>query len=442
MSKFDGILDEVLRTCTMVESDDKRKLKSSLSVVRQEHYIGGYKVMLVEEFNFETAKENGVEYREDVIGGVHVIFPVKSGVSEDDIDDSDKTIIINQDDLDMHCSFEKDNEAIREFASQNADQMFFILGIAIATQGIPWHEFQQVYPVYVAYIKESNGDLTNISNIIGLDGKKHKAGKYFYKGMGLRMLNLWEKRNLIYEDIYEDGLINDPFELFVYLVRNVNGFSAVKAGFAVQLLTGHMGCIDNINTDVYGIPVSIGTISSGNPNFMGTVAFDAKSKRAKTNKEINSSNLTKGGRKVIEEYIKFLKVIAKLNDRNGPMAESGMLWDDWVSLASIKALYSQTHKQIALKTRDGRTILMPTYKNTKDLRDSGWADELRSHMSDDDPYAGSKISRQHYTIPRDAVDIDDATSRVSTKPMSAKNMNKIKRQLQGGDLDKFRGRKR
>ncbi len=57
--------------------------------------------------------------------------------------------------------------------------------------------------------------------------------------------------------LYEDalGVCGDPEQLLRVFLR-VPGFGIVKAGFAAQLFSNQVGCIDRHNVEVYGVPLS------------------------------------------------------------------------------------------------------------------------------------------------------------------------------------------
>lgn len=340
--------------------------------------------------------EKGTEknrYEKSNFNGIDIYVPKKTMGEE--------PIYIDQSKLgNFKDSFCKINPKINAFAKQNPDNLFFVMAIAVASQGLAWPIFREILPVYLAYIKDVNANTTRIHSIIGLDGKKYdKLGRFFGQGVAGRIEDLWRNRGTYYSDIYSNNL-DDPsneFELYKYISQNVNGLSTAKAAFATQLISGRLGCIDNINMDIYGIPVKIAKISNQKLSF-----------KPPTSKK-GSKELTKGGVEVLKTYIEFLKEINNTNNTNNI---SEILWDDWVQLSAAKAYYQSRGRHISLKRRDNQTILMPTYFNVpKDYQAS-----LRDKFPDAEKtgdFGGSEISKDHFDIPDKASQLKNSKKMIN-----------------------------
>jgi hypothetical protein len=348
--------------------------------------------LVVENFDPDKAKGS---YELTKIDGVSVMIPSKIKGEQNE----DNTIIINQSDIiDTPSSFCKHNPEINKFAMSSPDNMFFVLGLVAGTVGSSWVDFRNLYPVYAAYIKETNGKPLRIDNLVGIDGKKRSIKQWMFRGASKNLIALWEQREELYKQIFETGLYKDSYELYKYIVYAVRGMSTVKAGFAVQLLTGKLGCIDNINTDVYGVPI---ILSKPDGSSFKSASFSKKDGE-------KTDNLTASGKKIIGGYIDFLKAIEKSTKSE----VSQRLWDDWVQLAAAKAVFSASHKYIQYNLVDGRVIVMPTYKRQNAVVEYG--EYLKNLQKDGiDPYGGYDISKEHLDLPVKSGEIDDVNSRIS-----------------------------
>jgi len=352
-----------------------------------------YKI-LIEAFDPKIASEKNPNHTITNIGGIDVIIPNKRGTDKGD----ENTIIINQSDLmNAKSSFCDYNPAINKFASESAENMFFVLSLVVGTVGTSWPKFRNLFPVYVAYVKETDGKDIQVDYIIGLNGIKQSVKDWFYKGASGYIKRLWKDRNLLYDNIYNKGLINNEFELYKFLIKNFSGASTVKAAFSVQLLSGKLGCIDNINADIYGFPISI-TDTSGK---------QIESPTFKTEKGVKTNNLSPKGEKIIKDYIEFVKAIGVVTNS----AYSQRLWDDWVQLAAAKSIFMGG--QIQFNMVDGRVAVMPTYTNATNSNPE--YKEFLSNIRKQgiDPYGGYEIGKEHFTLPKMGSEIDDAKSRVS-----------------------------
>lgn len=357
-----------------------------------------YKIV-VEAFDPSVAAEKNPNHMVTKVAGVDVVIPINkknTNKSEED------TITINQSDLMLaDSSFCDIVPNIKKFASESPENMFYVLGLVVGTIGSSWPKFRNLYPVYAAYVKATNASEKDIEFIIGLDGKKEPVKAWFYRGASNHIKALWRNREFLYKKIYGEGLINDEFELYRFLNRYFQGASTIKAGFSVQLLSGKIGCIDNINADVYGFPLSI-TNKSGkqveSPNF-------------KTVKKVKTDILTPKGEQILTDYINFVKAIGEFTKTDA----SQRLWDDWVQLAAAKAIFKG--KRIRFVLIDGRSVMMPTY-TTATNKDKEYAEHLRSVSKDGvDPYGGYEIGKEHLALPKMGSELGDkeAKSRIKFK---------------------------
>lgn len=352
-----------------------------------------YKIVL-EAFDPEVAAEKNPNHIVTNVAGVDVVMPInKKGTDKSEED----TITINQADLmAAKSSFCEYVPQIKKFASENPDNLFYVLGLVVGTVGSSWPKFRNLYPVYAAYVKATDGSDKDIDYIIGLDGKKEPVKSWFYKGASRYIRTLWRKRHFLYDNIYNKGLIDDEFELYRFLNRHFEGAATIKAGFSVQLLSGKIGCIDNINADVYGYPITITDTSGKQVNAPGF----------KSVKKQKTDILTPQGEQILTDYINFIEAIGQFTKTDA----SQRLWDDWVQLSAAKAVFSG--KQIRFVLVDGRSVIMPTY--TGAAGNKKYREYLNNvRKAGIDPYGGYEIGKEHFGLPKMASELDDPISRVS-----------------------------
>lgn len=340
-----------------------------------------YKIV-VEAFDPAVAAEKNPNHMVTKVAGVDVVIPINkknTNKSEED------TITINQSDLmKADSSFCEFVPQIKKFASESPENMFYVLGLVVGTVGSSWPKFRNLYPVYAAYVKATNASEKEIEFIVGLDGKKEPVASWFYKGAANYIRALWKNKEFLYKKIYGEKLIDDEFELYKFLNRFFQGAGTVKAGFSVQLLSGKIGCIDNINADVYGFPISI-TDPSGK---------QVDSAKFKTQNKIKTDILTPAGEQILKDYINFIKAIGAFTETDA----SQRLWDDWVQLAAAKTIFAG--KRIRFVLVDGRSVIMPTYTNATN-KDPKYKEYLQNLRQDGiDPYGGYEIGKEHFTLPK------------------------------------------
>jgi hypothetical protein len=343
-------------------------------------------IKILSEAKFDELKHQD-DFVVKEIDGVKVALPKKQTLGE--------PIVINQKDLDQNfdMSFCEINPKINKFASENPDNLFFVIFLAMSSKGISWPDFRDMMPILAKFIKQTDGNVPKINHLYDLKGTKRNVAGWFRTSHALTDGNiLWKQREVLYDKIYNQGYIDDTLKLYIYL-SNIRGLSTVKAAFVVQLLTGKLGCIDNINTDIYGIPVEIANVSGKDIGFQNI-------SKATVNKQ-KTEEPTAKGYFVAKKYIEFLYAIQKTS-KSGDVSRS--LWDHWVQLSAAKAFYQGTG-HIQLKTINGETVAMPVYKDKKGTRE--YAQELRGKASEVNPYGGGDISADHYRLPKIASELKD-----------------------------------
>ena len=366
-----------------VRKQNIRQLSEDISVKDRSSHEFSIQILREKKFD-EVEHQDNFTVKE--INGIKVAVPKKQVLGQ--------PILINQSDLDKKFdrSFCEINPKINEFASQSPDNLFFVIFLAMASKGISWPEFRDMMPVLAKFIQQSDGTVEKIESLYDLKGNKRNVAGWFRTSHALSHGNLlWKKRIDLYEKIYNQGYIENTLKLYIYL-SNIVGLSTVKAAFVVQLLSGRLGCIDNINTDIYGIPIEIANVDQ-----KAGIGFTSIAKA--TVKGVKTEEPTAKGFFVAKKYIEFLNAIAA-STNSKDISQS--LWDHWVQLSAAKAYY-QGSGHIQLKLIDGQNVIMPVYKNKKSTQD--YQKELKSKSGQGNPYGASDISSDHYTLPKIASEL-------------------------------------
>jgi hypothetical protein len=328
--------------------------------------------------------------------------------------------------------FATHNPKIAHYCLLNPENLIQALIFCIASQKVSWNIIASLYRVMyqkllrdgTLYIKGNETDLRydagEWSDLIGqLGERKVSSITYMWKNQKeifsttKSILKKWyypspenieEQRELMIE--YEESLKNAKNEnevasihkkykskiksmddckdavikLFDYYT-SLPQLGLAKAGFAVQLVTGALGCFDSVNADLYSylnIPDKI---------------FDELLTRNEAGKlqvkKYSPSEYFETRVKKLKAYSDFLDIIAK---EVGTSA-SERLWDVWVSIVSDRV--NNTGKPAkdfsTLVTRGGEIVSKHNpYDKRKNPIINAWEEENVSTMTPD------KISAQHH----------------------------------------------
>ena len=239
------------------------------------------------------------------------------------------------------------NPLINQYAQNDPDNLAEMLIFVVATQQMRWFDVVPKFPMLMRYVKDNDGLLD--PETIHTD---EKTGKTFYKipkdfsqlTLGPRknaIEHIWQHRNEIYSTMSplfntynnagEDTIAKEEsiFEIYLELIKTP-GLGLPKAAFASQLIIGRLGCIDSINLNLYkGLDPGGELITYDK---LGNPRFKTPGMSKKGGKIIS---VTKGGVKLAEKYVEFLKTIATLT-KTTEAKISQQLWDSWVELVALK----------------------------------------------------------------------------------------------------------
>ena len=205
---------------------------------------------------------------------------------------------------------------IKDFALQSPENMATTLLFPIATQMQNWGDVSKHFTDLMTHLRAKG-------NLKYADKEKENVK---WKGMAYvgreGMEYIWKNRKNIYTQIKPLIDSDDTFELYKYCASRIPGLGLVKAAFAVQLLTGKLGCIDSVNARFLNIP----------PELLDKSGKMVSSVKQFVNKK--SKQMSARGVYLLKLYVDFLKSARRYSNDD----ESRQLWDIWCSIIGIRTL--------------------------------------------------------------------------------------------------------
>jgi hypothetical protein len=292
--------------------------------------------------------------------------------------------------------FAEHNRKITKYCLRTPENLIQALIFCIASQGVTWNVVASLYRIMyekllrdgTLYLKGHETDLKYDAgewrSLLGKIGeRKISSITYLWKNqkeifnITKYILKPWSYNSTTDES--KDAVI----KLFDYYTR-LPQLGLAKAGFAVQLVTGALGCFDSVNANIYSnldIPKDI---------YDELLTRDEEGKLVV--KRNSSSEYFETRVKKLKAYSDFLDIIAK----DVGTTASERLWDVWVSIVSDRINNTgKTFKDAPTIITRGKEILSKQPPNAKHDRDSDpivydWEEENVSTMTPD------KVSAQHH----------------------------------------------
>jgi len=296
------------------------------------------------------------------------------------------------------CEF---NPVINQYAQYSPDNLAEMLIFVIATQQMRWYDVVPKFPILMKFVKDNDGLLNPDTATTDEMGKtRYEIPKAFAQlTLGFRknaIEQIWKQREAIYSRLnplfakYNNGgsLEKEEAVFYIYLeFMTLPGLGLPKAAFAVQLIIGRLGCIDSINLNLYKSLDPNGELikfdKAGTPSF----------KRPGSSVKGGVVTMTKGGIRLAEKYIEFLKQIANVT-KSSELEISQQLWDSWVELVSLKI---NKTGDIDVIMPDGEKFIVPNdySKNVKDADTKPSAAFRKKYIGN---ITGRDVSRQHFPL--------------------------------------------
>jgi hypothetical protein len=280
-------------------------------------------------------------------------------------------------------NFEKYNRMINEFAMASPENMASVIIFVIATQRNAWQDVMADFPKLLWHIKKTDGNLGMAS------GSKYMLhDQAFAKEMGILLGKnmsasakafdaIWSRRNEIYNKIRKAP---DDVAVFETLLT-IPMLQLVKAGFTAQLIIGKFGCIDSVNTYLYGVPTDMQS--------KGTLTFRPVQFAVKDGSR--SDSLTAKSREHLLNYIQFIDSLK----RSGQDSTSQQLWDDWCDIVAHRLIHSREDGIDSIEVDSGhRIVKIPTYMRRGNRE--RLANIREPLVKSEDP--GAEIGKQHHDL--------------------------------------------
>jgi hypothetical protein len=226
------------------------------------------------------------------------------------------------------------NPRINQYAQANSTQMFIVFAFVFFTIQKEWQNVVSVFPEFIEWLFEEAIPSGNyeyahkpFAKVGGMYGsskkdetvmqttkdKKPLYSRLFKKEEARYLAKLWERKNEIYD--YVMSTIDNPGNVYRYIIKNISGLGVVKAAFCTQLMLGQFGCIDSINTKIYK------DLISKHPD---AFKYNPETKDYSPN----------GSLKGIQAYLDFLDVLEQMYQQK----ISKVLWDDWCEVVDRKVI--------------------------------------------------------------------------------------------------------
>jgi len=295
------------------------------------------------------------------------------------------------------------NPLINQHAQYSPDNLAEMLIFVVATQQMRWFDVVPKFPIMMRYIKDNDGLLDPETMYTD-----ERTGKTFYKipkdfsqlALGFRknaIEHIWQHRSEIYSTLSplfntynnagEDTIAKEEsiFEIYLELI-STPGLGLPKAAFASQLIIGRLGCIDSINLNLYkGLDPGGELITYDK---LGSPTFKTPGMSKKGGKIIS---VTKGGVRLAEKYIEFLKTIAALT-KTTEAKISQQLWDSWVELVTLKI---NKKGDIDVLMPGGKKFVVPN-DYTKSTKGAGINPSATFRQKYIGKITPQDVSRQHF----------------------------------------------
>lgn len=302
--------------------------------------------------------------------------------------------IIDIDDI-KDGGFAKHNPKISEYSLLNSENLIQSLIFCVASQGVSWNVVASLYRVmYQKLLRDGTLNIPNedryskdtdwVDIIGGLGGAKIFAINKLWNNRDeifittKRILEKWkypspknlEKQENIVKE-YQEKLENAKnkeesdrikkeyklkiksiddskdavIKLFDYYIT-LPQLGLAKAGFAVQLITGALGCFDSVNQKIYSNVVIP-------PKIKDTLITYDKAKGKEVFKKVNDTLSLETRVERLKAYADFLDIIAKTVTSSA----SKRLWDIWVTIVADRLRNTFTSGGKDKENPDNKTIL-------------------------------------------------------------------------------------
>jgi len=168
--------------------------------------------------------------------------------------------------------YDRHRKEVSDYATNSKENLFIVFLFVIFTIQKSWPAVVEYFPTFLDVIFDSvvakgEQNLDNAIKRARLSSEEERQDLFKMIGNSYKyIVPFWNNADKIFNAVQD--LKDDPLTLYTWIVRNVTGLSAAKAGFYVQLIIGEFGCFDSVNIRLYGskmgklINPKTGTMSS------------------------------------------------------------------------------------------------------------------------------------------------------------------------------------
>jgi hypothetical protein len=272
----------------------------------------------------------------------------------------------------LESGFCEYNSQINQFAFESPEKMFVVIAFVFFTMQTPWYKVVDQFPKFMKWYFESVLKKNKIVSDFKLPDIKHMMLGPNKEDMGPSqrlsyVFKVWNERKRIFNEIGQRR--EEPLELFIWILKNIDGLGMPKAGFLIQLITGRLGCVDSINSKLYGSDINVA---------------------------VKGNLRSKGNIEKMERYIYFTDPI------------SAILWDDWCEIVARKTYFNLSDPGAANKSKPENQIITTIDKEgnrktqTPYFRNKGNKDSLEKEIKRIGKKSPHKvISADHYNLLKD-----------------------------------------
>lgn len=315
-------------------------------------------------------------------------------------------------DLMKYPMFKEDQPRIGRYSQASPENMAKMIIFVVCSQQTDWSRLMTLFPIFWEYLVSKDGFDRNDTSVRSNPDLQQAFD--WWKGKSEGINDIWKHRSAYYSQIMRsvelDAKNGDTGFLVYRAMIRVPLLGLPKAGFAVQLLTGHMGCIDSVNLNILGsdVPKNIMDIDSkGVRRFKGAKAAVAGAHLTPDEYRSGLSRVSRDKKNLFNflhgalnrKSFEILRGYADyLDDLKSKGTTSEMLWNVWCEVIFNKVKYVGGYPIDVTLPNQSAPARVFSYKMAQRRFLEPELASLRTadNPALQDPKAGaSKISKQH-----------------------------------------------
>lgn len=263
-------------------------------------------------------------------------------------------------DIFRYPMFKRDQPEIGAFSQASPENMAKLIIFVICSQQTEWPRLNALFPIFWDYFVSHGGnmempaaaDFPPLSSDLN-HGNALKSALSWWQGRRKQIEFVWNNRSSVYTGLMRavdaDSKNGDTGFLVYRKMILVPGLGVPKAGFAVQLLIGKVGCIDSVNLNVLGVNKPSDIMNPGGAGFKSATAVSVPASGGGVITPSEYSSLSKVLKDDKKELLKFLygeltkssfDVLRGYADYLADLADKGttseVIWNIWCEIIANK----------------------------------------------------------------------------------------------------------